>query len=292
LLLSRPAAAAAQPRAASAAPPGPAIVYERNAGGNLDIYMLPAGGGPERRLTDHPADDALPRFTPDGRSVIFSSKRSGHWQLLEVAVGGGPSRPLRSNQANEWQADPSPEGNRVAFLSDIEGPQCLFVLKRASRHARKLLCHGERSVLGNPHWHRDGRRILFSSNWQLPGHRVYVVDVATGRETRLSPLSSGACEPRFSPDGRKAAYVRRQHATRERSRIVEHDLETGAERMLVEWPALNYDPVYSPDGLEIAFASNVSGEYAIHRLRLADGQSWRVTTGAGPARHPDYAPAR
>jgi hypothetical protein len=54
--------------------------------------------------------------------------------------------------------------------------------------------------------------------------------------------------------------------------------------------ALNYDPVYSPDGSEIAFASNVGGEWQIYRQRLSDGQSWQVTFGPGPARYPDYRP--
>jgi Tol biopolymer transport system component len=46
----------------------------------------------------------------------------------------------------------------------------------------------------------------------------------------------------------------------------------------------------SPDGSELAFASNVTGEYAVYRQRLSDGQAWRVTFGPGPARYPDYRP--
>ena len=61
--------------------------------------------------------------------------------------------------------------------------------------------------------------------------------------------------------------------------------------MLVDWPALNYDPVYSPDGSEVAFTSNITGDWVVYRQRLADGKSWRVTFGPGAARSPDYAPA-
>ncbi len=76
------------------------------------------------------------------------------------------------------------------------------------------------------------------------------------------------------------------------SRLVAHDLETGEEEVLVDWPAMSYDPAFSPDGTEIAFASNISGNYAIYRQRLSDGQAWRVTFGPGEARYPDYRPAR
>jgi TolB protein len=145
-------------------------------------------------------------------------------------------------------------------------------------------------VLGNPHWSPDGSRIVFSSNWRI-GHQIYVVDVATGDETRVSGLTGGGCEPRFSHDGRRVAYVSRGHR-RPTSRLLEHDLASGEEKVLVDWPALNYSPVYSPDGTEIAFSSNVSGEWAIYRQRLADGKVGRVPTGPGPARYPDYRPAR
>ena len=84
-------------------------------------------------------------------------------------------------------------------------------------------------------------------------------------------------------------YVDRGHLG-ETSVLTEIELATGARRTLVDWPALNYDPAYSPDGSEIAFASNVTGEYAIYRQRLSDGRSWRVTHVKGEARNPDYRP--
>lgn len=57
--------------------------------------------------------------------------------------------------------------------------------------------------------------------------------------------------------------------------------------MLVDWPAFSHDLAYSPDGSEIAFTSNITGEWVIYRQRLADGRAWRVTFGGGPARSSD-----
>jgi Tol biopolymer transport system component len=59
---------------------------------------------------------------------------------------------------------------------------------------------------------------------------------------------------------------------------------------LVERPALNYDPVYSPDGSEIAFASTIGGGWEIYRQRLSDGKAFQVTFEGGDARYPDYRP--
>lgn len=274
--------------AAGAAAAADELVYERTVAGNQDLYVQPAAGGLERRLTDDPAVDALPRWSRDGRRVIFSSKRTGEWQLFEVAAEGGPARRLRANGAVEYQADESPDGKTLAFLSSVGGAEWLWLWSRPGAAVRALVKHGRRSVLGNPHWSPDGARIVLSSNWKV-GHHIYVVEVATGKVVRLSPLMSGGCEPRFSPDGRRVVYVSRGHLS-EQSRLVEYDLATEKERVLVAWPALNYDPVYSPDASEVAFASNMGGEWAVYRQRLADGKAWRMTDGPGPARYPDYCP--
>ena len=220
--------------------------------------------------------------------MVFSSERSGEWQLWEVPAEGGEPRRLRTAAAREYQSDPSPDGREIAFLSYLDGAEALWVMTRATGATRRLVRHGETTIMGNPHWSPDGRAIVFSSNWKL-GHQIYVVDVASGAERRISGLTSGGCEPRFSRDSRKVVYVSRGHL-RPTSRLVEHDLASGEEKPLVSWPALNYDPVYSPDGSELAFASNITGEYVIYRQRLSDGQAWRVTFGPGSARSPDYRP--
>ena len=186
--------------------------------------------------------------------------------------------------------DQSPDGRQLAFLSNQEGPEYLFVLDMARRPERgagppRQGLDPRQPGLGA----RTSRRIVFSSNWRI-GHQIYVVDAASGAETRLSAFSAGGCEPRWRPDGQRVVYVKRGHLS-DTSRLVEHDPATGAEKVLVDWPALNYDPAYSPDGSELAFASNITGEYAVYRQRLSDGKSWRVTHGAGDARYPDYAPA-
>jgi Tol biopolymer transport system component len=283
--------------ASTAPPPSPAaggvlpaaLVYARTIGENQDVYLTPAAGGLERRLTDHPAQDGLPRFTHDGKSVLFTSERSGNWQIWEVGADGGEARRVRQNAHTEWQVDESRDGRRLAFLSNLDGAEGLFVMDRPSGEPRRLVRHGRNSILGNPDWSPDGRRIVFSSNWRI-GHQIYLLDTQDTEDARLSPILGGGCEPRFSPDGRKVVYVSRGHHG-DKSRLVEHDIETGKETVLVGWPALNYGPVYSPDGSELAFASNITGEYVIYRQRIADGKSWRVTFGPGPARDPDYRPA-
>jgi len=293
------AVAVAACEAGTAPAPGPAtpagggpqtaweLVYDLEEAGRTDLYTVGASGGTPRRLTDDPAYDGMARYTPDGSRIVFSSQRGGHWQLWDIAADGGEPRRIRANGAVEYQADPSPDGRQLAFLSQLDGPERLVLTDSAGQGLRDLVRHGRKTIFGNPSWSPDGRWITFSSNWRI-GHQIYVVEVASGETRRVSPITSGGCEPRFTPDGR-VCYVSRGHL-RPTSRLVVQDLATGEEEVLVDWPALNYDPAFSPDGAEIAFASNISGNFAIYRQRLNDGQAWRVTFGPGDARYPDYRP--
>jgi Tol biopolymer transport system component len=282
------AAAAAAPREAGAS--GFELAYERTVGENLDIYVAPAGGGPERRLTDHPAPDALPRWSRDGRWIYFTSERSGNWQIYRIRPDGGEPERVRTNPHREWQVEPSPDGRSIAFLSNQEGPEYLFTMDLATGAEKVLVRHGNSSILGNPSWAPAGDRLTFSSNWRI-GHQIYLFDLGKAQETRLTQFRAGGCEPRFHPDGRHVMHVSRGHLS-EKSRLVEKNLESGEQTVLVDWPALNYTPAYSPDASEIAFTSNITGDWVIYRQRRADGKSWRVTHGQGPARAPDYRPAR
>lgn len=286
----RTAARPAVPQTNAGVSAGWELVYERYVDGEMEVFVIPAGGGVERRLTTSPSYDGLARWTPDGRRIVFSSDRTGKAQLWEIDADGGGLHRLRPNTANESQADVSPDGRRLAFLSDLGGFDCLMTQDLRTGAERELVRHGRDTIFGNPHWSPDGRLITYSSNHSV-GHQIYTVDATSGQERRISGLTRGGCEPRFSRDGRKIVYVSRGHMW-PTSQLVEHDLATGRERPLVSWPALNYDPVYSPDGSEIAFASNITGQYAIYRQRLADGQAWRVTFAPGEARNPDYRPTR
>ena len=268
--------------------PDRALVYGQGPEGARDLFVIPVAGGEPRRLTRHPASDGLPRWSADGRSVVFASERSGNWQLWRVPAEGGDPVRVRTNGHTEWQADESPDGRFLAFLSNQDGRESLWVLDQTTGEMRSLVRHGRRTIMGNPHWSPDGERIVFSSNWKV-GHQIHVVDVATGETTRVSPV--GGCEPRFSPDGARVVYVRRRpRENKDVSLIVEHDLASGEEKVLVDWPALNYDPVYSPDGAEIAFSSTITGGWEIYRQGLADGKAHRVTFADADARYPDYRP--
>jgi phosphate transport system substrate-binding protein len=83
-------------------PDGRSIAFHRDAGGNVDVYVMDTDGGDIRRLTDAPGPDTLPTWTPDGR-IVFRSARSGSWGIYIMNADGSGQRQIIAN------ADPGPD---------------------------------------------------------------------------------------------------------------------------------------------------------------------------------------
>lgn len=98
-------------------PDGRWIAFAGNYDGNVDVYVIPAGGGEPKRLTWHPGNDTPQAFTPDGSKVLFTSSRadfSGRYsQLWTVPAAGGVEEKLPI--PNAAQAAYSPDGRYIAY---------------------------------------------------------------------------------------------------------------------------------------------------------------------------------
>ncbi|MGB7296783.1 MAG: hypothetical protein WBC70_14450, partial [Candidatus Aminicenantales bacterium] len=103
-------------------PDGKWIAFSAQYEGNLDVYVVSAGGGIPKRLTWHPAADLLQGFTADGTSVHFVSTRSmatpGSLKLFRVSVQGGFPEEFKIPSVR--RAAFSPDGQFIAYnpLSD------------------------------------------------------------------------------------------------------------------------------------------------------------------------------
>src|SRR6266851_8616563 len=72
-------------------PDGKWIAFSSDRNGNLDVFIIPSGGGTAKQLTFHSADDNVLGWSPDGRGVLFSSQRGEDFMavLYVVSVDGG-----------------------------------------------------------------------------------------------------------------------------------------------------------------------------------------------------------
>jgi tricorn protease len=96
-------------------PDGKWIAFSSERNGNLDVFIIPSGGGETKQLTFHSADDTVLGWTPDSRSILFSSNRGEDFmpQLYLVSAEGG--MPWRAGTDMGVQGAYSPDGKRIAY---------------------------------------------------------------------------------------------------------------------------------------------------------------------------------
>jgi tricorn protease len=109
-------------------PDGKWIAFTGEYQGNRDVYVIPAGGGPARRLTFTsdvvPAaplrwgpDNMVVTWTPDSKNVVFLSRRASwndwYGTLFEVPVSGGLAVRLPLDRGGFLSYGPS--GHEIAY---------------------------------------------------------------------------------------------------------------------------------------------------------------------------------
>jgi tricorn protease len=95
-------------------PDGKWIAFSSDREGNLDVYIVPAGGGSPKQLTTHSADDSVLGWTPDSKSVLFASNRAEDFagKLYTVSIDGGMPKSAGPDMG-VW-ASYSPDGSKIA----------------------------------------------------------------------------------------------------------------------------------------------------------------------------------
>jgi TolB protein len=99
-----------------------AFVAQRNGSGQYDIYSMPAGGGPEKRLTENIHQDDGPDYSPDGKWIYINSDRSGKegiWRVSSPGAGpnDGHAQMVVSNSLEDWFPHASPDGKKLVYIA-------------------------------------------------------------------------------------------------------------------------------------------------------------------------------
>lgn len=168
------------------------------------VWLMPAEGGPARRLTDDAQEAAQPHWSPDGRGLVFQAYREGTYDLWWIGADGSGLRRLTSGPGCDEEPKFSPDGRYVAFFSDRGHAGRIWLLD-ITTGALRALTDGDRAV-GMPTWSPDGQRVAYTAD----GSTIEAVDVSSGAVEKLLTAPEGATvhAPAFSPDGRRIAYVR------------------------------------------------------------------------------------
>jgi Tol biopolymer transport system component len=116
---------------------------------------------------------------------------------------------------------------------------------------------------------------------------IWVVDVASTRQRRLTRNRLGDDNPEWSPHGSRIAFVRDGYGMGE---IYVMNADGTRKRRLTRNRAFDAEPVWSPDGRRIAFRSDRDGETAIYTMSAGGKDQTKLTRSTGAEGAPTWSP--
>lgn len=127
------------------------------------IFAIAASGGPWRRLTDGPADDANPSWSPDGALIAFDGSRGlFNGDIYVVESTGGDIRAITDSASLDSHPSWSPDGLSIAFMRKARkvAQARLWVTNANGTGPSNLGAIGD--AYSTPSWSPDGTRIAYS----------------------------------------------------------------------------------------------------------------------------------
>jgi Tol biopolymer transport system component/DNA-binding winged helix-turn-helix (wHTH) protein len=191
--------------APAVSPDGRSIVFFQSHGGPMgDFWVVPAAGGPARRLTFDDAEGGTPTWTPDGRFIIFSSERTGSRTLWRIPAVGGEPEAITSGAGEDSDPQISADGKRLIY-TNVRNSFSLELLDTRAASKRTLM--QSRTLVGGPRFSPDGRRVAF---FQHVAGDVHVFTIsADGNDLRQVTSRQGERNiiPRWSARGESLLFT-------------------------------------------------------------------------------------
>jgi Tol biopolymer transport system component len=157
-------------------PDGAALAYVAVEGAagqkRINIFTIPASGGPDKRLTDLSALHDGPEFSPDGKWIYFNSERAspGHAQCFRMLADGSGVEQLTFDERVNWFPHASPDGEWLAHLSYPPGTQghpadkdvILRLMRPDGSEQHDIVgCFGGQGTINVNSWAPDSQRFAY-----------------------------------------------------------------------------------------------------------------------------------
>ncbi len=238
------------------------LVSQRRAGPSLKSATF-------TQLTDQPGEEAYPSISPDGKSFLYASRAAGNWDIYLQRVGGkNPVNLTKDSPADDNQPAFSPDGQRIAFRSERDGGG-IFLMGATGESVKRLIDSGH-----HPAWSPDGSEIVCASEgFPAPESRhnsksrLLRVNASTGERLVLTPEIGDAVQPHWSPRGHRIAYWTSLGGRRDIQTVA---AKGGRPEPVTSDTAFDWNPVWSPDGRHLYFASDRGGSMNLWRVPIEE----------------------
>jgi dipeptidyl aminopeptidase/acylaminoacyl peptidase len=212
-----------------------------------DLDLVDIATHDRRTITHDRKNIATPAFSPDGKRVAFladaGSGDDAQSQIWVMRFDGGDARPVTNAADGVQQFAWRPDGAAIAYAAADSAPKRtgaerfrdsfvfttepitarrepraahLFVIAAEGGRATQLTFGPQSVATGEAQstisWSADGKSIAFTNTPNAilndaVGSNIDLVDVASGKISRLTNHDANESNPLYSPDGKSVAYA-------------------------------------------------------------------------------------
>ena len=209
-----------------------------------ETFIINADGSGQRLLisTQHLEErvDFAPVWSPNGSRIAFYSNRPGRDDIFVIDMSGENLTNLtQSPEIHERAPSWSPDGTHILYSSWDDH---FHTLRLADGHKTQLTQdEGNRR---NPAWSPDGKQIAFAGDVRggLDNLDIYIMDIETGVEKRMTIHPEADFRPAWSPDGKHIVF----QSEREEGKLDLYRI-TVATREVIQLTHLDEANGFSPD---------------------------------------------
>ena len=270
------------------APDGKSIAFVRVFPTHNEIILIPALGGAERKLYENASYASL-SFSPDGKFLAaaeldLSNRQAGIF-TINLQTGEKIQLTAPANPTVDQTPRFAPDGKSLAFIRYFSSfKREIFVVPAAGGEPRQITSDDSR--IYSLAWQASGESLFFTSFrgnnqlnlWRVPADAHAAPQMIATGSKNLADLA-------ISPNGKTLAFVEETADA--------NIWEIGSDqppRPLIRSSRDDHSQQFSPDGTQIVFVSERTGNYEIW-LADADGKNPRqLTDSASSAGSPRFSP--
>jgi len=254
------------------------FLFGRHLGGKLEFSRL---------IAHRAADEMMKHF---GEKAIFTTKlafvsdRDGNKEIYFMDYDGKRQQRITHNQTIDILPAWSRNSEQVLYTSYRRRSPDLFMFHLYTGKTEMISTGGVNYAAD---WAPDSEQIVYTSSKKAGNAEIYIRNMETGREKRVTFNRTIDTSPCWSPNGKEIAFVSQRSGI---PRVYIMDNE-GANVRCITYDGTHFDsPSWSPDGSRIAYVSMVEGRLDIYIYHNKNNTMTKLTENAGRNENPTWSP--
>lgn len=230
-----------------------------------DLWLYDTGADTYRQLTDFEGEDRNPVFVPGENAIYYLSEEAGDFNVFRMSLEeGGRKKQLTAFEKNPVRYLSVSNDGVLCFHFDGE----IYTMKEGQEPQKvniKIATGDRYNDAQTVKVNSDISEMALSPNGKEMAfvHRgeVFVASVAEGTTRRITNTPEQERSVSFSPDGRSLLYAGErdgswnvyQASIQRKEEPYFFNATLIDEKPVVNSPAEEFQPAYSPDGKEVAY---------------------------------------